>query len=56
MPYLVLGILGIASGVFLYRRGKHVGSKEIQFGSLGLIFGGVFLVILSMILFFSKEI
>lgn len=47
MIFLILGFISFVGGIFLFRRGGKIASKEMKFGSLGLILGGLFLMFLA---------
>lgn len=56
MPFIFIGLCAMALGLFMYRRGKKSASNETKFGSFGLIFGGLLLVIAFLLLLFTKQV
>lgn len=56
MPFLILGLISLIGGIWLFRRGVITKSKEMRFGSLGLIFAGIFLVLIAFSVLLGKEI
>ena len=56
MAFLILGLISFIGGVFLFRRGGKIGSKEMKFGSFGLVLGGLFLMFLALTLFLTDPV
>lgn len=46
MPFLFLGLILVALGIFMFRLGKKKHSHDFELGSLGLIIGGIVLILL----------
>lgn len=46
MPFLLLGIILLLLGAFMFRLGKKKHSHDFELGSLGLFVAGVVLIIL----------
>jgi hypothetical protein len=46
MPFLLIGIVLLLVGAFMFRLGKKTHNHEFELGSMGLFIGGIVLIIL----------